>query len=60
MSMEYGGIGIEQPEMLAAVIPLALVFYFFLRKPRMNKKRWSFLLTRSALALLILVALSRP
>jgi len=60
MNIEYGGVGIGQPEMLAAIIPIALAFFLYLRRPHMNKKRWTFLLSRSFLALLLIAALSRP
>ena len=60
MSLEYQMYEIEQPLILALIIPLMLFFFLYIRRPAMNRRKWVYYGTRSMYVFLLLIALASP
>jgi hypothetical protein len=60
MSIEYRMFGLDEPMALALAIPLLLVAFLYMRRPKMSRRKWIYYASRSVYLVLLVFALASP
>lgn len=60
MELILGDYGIQDASLLFLIIPATLVFYHYIKKEGMNRRKWFFLASRFMIISLIVLAIAAP